>query len=111
MMSLQASLVGFAVFRAAGKFLDRPLGPAENVVLQTTSVATATMPLAAGFVGVIPALAMLTPEESRGYMTNPTYFQLCLWSLGVAFFGVFFAIPLRKQTVRTVYTLPNQYQS
>ncbi|KAJ1915407.1 OPT super [Mycoemilia scoparia] len=99
MMSLQASLVGFAVFKAVEKFLDRPLSPAENVVLQTTSVATATMPLAAGFVGVIPALAMLTPEESRGYLTNPSYIQLSLWALGVAFFGVFFAVPLRKQTI------------
>lgn len=29
---------------------------AENVIVQTTAVATATMPLAAGFVGVVPAL-------------------------------------------------------
>ncbi|KAJ1675745.1 OPT super [Spiromyces aspiralis] len=99
MMSLQASLVGFAVFKALARYLDRPLSPAENVVLQTTSVATATMPLAAGFVGVIPALAMLAPEESRGHLTKPSYLQLCVWALGVAFFGVFFAVPLRKQTI------------
>lgn len=45
MMSLQASLLGYAVFKP----LKKPnFGPVENVVLQTTAVATATMPLAAG---------------------------------------------------------------
>jgi len=33
--------------------------PLENVALQTTAVAAGTMPLAGGFVGVIPALALM----------------------------------------------------
>lgn len=48
MMSLQASLLGYAVFKPFEKSLRRPFGRVENVVLQTTAVATATMPLAAG---------------------------------------------------------------
>lgn len=48
MMSLQASLLGYAVFKPFRSKLARPFGPVENVVLQTTAVATATMPLAAG---------------------------------------------------------------
>lgn len=53
---------------------------------------------AAGFVGVIPALNKLTPEE------NPpdgsyhfSQLQLIVWSMTLAFFGVFVAIPLRTQ--------------
>jgi uncharacterized oligopeptide transporter (OPT) family protein len=49
-----------------------------------------------GFVGIIPALA------SIGHPLN--YWQLTLWAMGVAFFGVFFAVPLRTQTVITTFT-------
>jgi uncharacterized oligopeptide transporter (OPT) family protein len=48
MMSLQSSLLGFALFKPFQKYLQHQFGPIENVVLQTTAVATATMPLAAG---------------------------------------------------------------
>ncbi|KAJ2724821.1 OPT super [Coemansia sp. Benny D115] len=99
MMSLQSSLVGFAVFKALEQFLNVPFGPAENVVLQSTAVATATMPLAGGFVGILPALKLLEPEESKGARTVLNYGQLCAWGLALTFFGVFFAIPLRKQTI------------
>lgn len=68
--------------------------------MQTTSVATATMPLAAGFVGVIPAMAMLTADENppEGPHTF-TPAQLVLWSLALAAFGVFAAVPLRQQVI------------
>ncbi|KAJ2558068.1 OPT super [Coemansia sp. RSA 1933] len=99
MMSLQSSLVGFAVFKALEHVLDIPFGPAENVVLQSTAVATATMPLAGGFVGILPALKMLDDEEAGGARTVLNYGQLCAWGLALTFFGVFFAIPLRKQTI------------
>ncbi|KAJ1948479.1 OPT super, partial [Linderina macrospora] len=99
MMSLQSSLVGFAVFKALDKFLVTKFGPAENVVLQTTAVATATMPLAAGFVGILPAIKQLEPDETHGAQTELSYGQLCAWGLALTFFGVFFAVPLRKQTI------------
>ncbi|KAJ1718820.1 OPT super, partial [Coemansia biformis] len=99
MMSLQASLVGFAVFKAAAHVLAVPFGPAENVVLQSTAVATATMPLAGGFVGILPALKMLSSDEAGGMPTVLSYGQLCAWGLALAFFGVFFAVPLRRQTI------------
>ncbi|KAJ1894846.1 OPT super [Kickxella alabastrina] len=98
-MSLQSSLVGFAVFKALEHVLDIPFGPAENVVLQSTAVATATMPLAGGFVGILPALKMLEPGEAGGMRTVLNYGELCAWGLALTFFGVFFAIPLRKQTI------------
>ncbi|KAJ2888600.1 OPT super, partial [Coemansia aciculifera] len=99
MMSLQSSLVGFAVFKALEHVLDIPFGPAENVVLQSTAVATATMPLAGGFVGILPALKLLEKDEANGARTELNFGQLCAWGLALTFFGVFFAIPLRKQTI------------
>lgn len=53
---------------------------------------------AAGFVGVIPALNELTPDENPP--DGPYHFsqlQLIVWSMTLAFFGVFVAIPLRTQ--------------
>lgn len=94
MMSLQASLLGYAVFKS---FID--FGPKENVYLQTVAVATATMPLAAGFVGVIPALHQLTTQDHPSGPINLSAWKLVLWSLGLSLFGVMFAIPLRKQVV------------
>lgn len=56
------------------------------------------MPLAAGFVGVIPALETLLKPSEGGplHLSMP---KLIFWSLGVAFFGVFFAVPLRRQVI------------
>ncbi|GAA5826886.1 hypothetical protein JCM3770_003360 [Rhodotorula araucariae] len=103
MMSLQASLLGFAVFKVVpqcGLFDDRPLTVHENIVLQTTAVATGTLPLAAGFVGIIPALAQLQPELDGGAQPLVLSFRALLaWSFAVAFFGVFLAVPLRKQVI------------
>ncbi|KAJ1912563.1 OPT super [Tieghemiomyces parasiticus] len=100
MMSLQSSLVGFVLFKLLERWLKVPFGPAENVILQTTAVATATMPLAGGFVGIVPALAMLTREDNpEGGPVVLNFAELLLWGMGLAFFGVFFAIPLRRQTI------------
>ncbi|KAI9272059.1 OPT oligopeptide transporter protein-domain-containing protein [Helicostylum pulchrum] len=99
MMSLQSSLLGFAIFKPFQPMLRYKFGPIENVVLQTTAVATATMPLAAGFVGVIPAMELMTESDNSSGAVVLNGRQLILWSLGVAFFGVFFAVPLRKQTI------------
>eukprot|EP01006_Ploeotia_vitrea_P012351 TRINITY_DN32772_c0_g1_i1.p1 TRINITY_DN32772_c0_g1~~TRINITY_DN32772_c0_g1_i1.p1 ORF type:complete len:651 (-),score=44.03 TRINITY_DN32772_c0_g1_i1:87-1904(-) len=92
MGSLQSTLVGFLLFKVLRPKV--PLGPEENVVLQSTAVATATLPLAAGFVGVIPALERL-PSAEGGPVVLGTG-QLLLWSAGLAFFGAFIAVPLRK---------------
>ncbi|KAJ8293778.1 putative oligopeptide transporter [Rhodotorula toruloides] len=99
MMSLQASLLGFAVFKVLPKsplFDRRPLTVHEN----TTAVATGTLPLAAGFVGIIPALAQLSPDLDGG--AHPLILSwpaLLAWSFAVAFFGVFLAVPLRRQVI------------
>ncbi|KAF9150743.1 hypothetical protein BG015_007431 [Linnemannia schmuckeri] len=99
MMSLQSSLLGFAIFKAAKPYLAVPFGPAENIVLQSIAVATGTMPLAAGFVGIIPALQMMTTEDNPSGPVFLTATQMVLWCLAIAFFGVFIAVPLRTQVI------------
>jgi uncharacterized oligopeptide transporter (OPT) family protein len=82
MMSLQSALLGFL----AGRFFVS-FTPQENVIIQTVAVATGTMPLAAGFVGIVPALAMLRPDVDGQSPINLTWQQGLQWSLAVAFFG------------------------
>ncbi|KAJ8602126.1 hypothetical protein CTAYLR_001634 [Chrysophaeum taylorii] len=83
MGSLQSALVGYWLFRVK---------PLENVILQTTAVACATMPLAGGLVGVVPALKVLGhPLE--------TWTEQLTWCCGLGFFGVFLAVPLRDRVL------------
>lgn len=93
MGSLQSALLGYGAFSSRCCHRGRPLNPAENVMIQTVSVAVATMPLAAGFVGIIPALTLMDEPVSLNAGT------MIVWSLGIAFFGVFLAVPLRKHLV------------
>ncbi|KAK4684568.1 required for meiotic nuclear division protein 1, partial [Tremellales sp. Uapishka_1] len=104
MMSLQSALLGFAIFKVfpliPSMFPNsKPLTVQENVVLQTTAVATGTMPLAAGLVGIIPALGMLDFEQDGRGPVSLGYWSLVMWCLAVAFFGVFLAAPLRRQVI------------
>lgn len=64
------------------------------VLVQTVAVAVGSMPLTAGLVGVIPALEKLLKPEEGGPLALTTG-QLVVWSLGVALFGVFFAVPCK----------------
>lgn len=91
MMSLQSALLGYAIFLLLPRLLPRlftkPFTPQENVILQTTAVATGTMPLAAGLVGIIPALEMLSEKlDGRGPIVLGRN-SLVGWCLAVAFFG------------------------
>lgn len=57
------------------------------------------MPLAAGLVGIIPALGLLTPEERPEGPVTFSLWELLAWCSALAFFGVFVAVPLRYQTI------------
>lgn len=101
MGSLQSAILGFGIFQVLRKYgWVSGFSIAENVIVQTCAVASATMPLAAGFVGVIPAMKHLTVEENPpdGPYSFSTL-QLLLWSTTLAFFGVFVAVPLRTQVI------------
>ncbi|EMD00677.1 hypothetical protein BAUCODRAFT_29028 [Baudoinia panamericana UAMH 10762] len=90
----------------------------ENVLVQTVAGSVGTMPLGCGFVGVVPALEyLLKPSETPGSnSTDPEIVaalaaaeengglrlplgKLILWALGLCFFGVIFAVPLRKEVI------------
>ncbi|KAI0648829.1 OPT oligopeptide transporter [Trametes meyenii] len=95
MMSLQSALIGYLLSR----FLPKPMSAQENVVLQTTAVATGTMPLAAGFVGILPALGLLDEAKDGVPPVHLSWIAAVGWSCAVAFFGVFLSPPLRKQVI------------
>ncbi|KAG5953466.1 hypothetical protein E4U53_005458 [Claviceps sorghi] len=97
-MSMPASLMGFGIFRALRPCLNFPFSPVENVFLQSVAGGMAVMPLGCGFVGVIPAMAyLLKPEENGPILLSSL--QLIVWSLGLCYFGVVFAVPLRRQVI------------
>lgn len=98
MGSIQCAVVGFAMFRFFSPASSRVLSMHENVVLQAVGVATATAPLSAGFVGIIPALKMLHPPHGPADIAIDPVVQL-LWALSLTYFGIFFAVPLRRQVV------------
>ncbi|KAL1724312.1 OPT oligopeptide transporter protein-domain-containing protein [Schizophyllum commune] len=95
MMSLQSALIGFLISR----LLPTPLSAQELIVVQTTAVATGTMPLAAGFVGILPALGLLSEDRDGVPPIHLSWWNAIAWSLSVAFFGVFLSPPIRKQVI------------
>ncbi|AJS04120.1 hypothetical protein H826_YJM1463G00146 [Saccharomyces cerevisiae YJM1463] len=106
MMSLPSALLACAFFKNIWPLIfpnDRPFSDVENVYVQSMAVAVGTGPLAFGFVGVIPAIEkFLTNDESGGLREQGqsfTFRELLIWSTALAFFGIFFAVPLRKQVI------------
>lgn len=97
-MSMPSSLIGYAFFKTLSKHLDLPFTPVENVLVQTVAGSMGTMPLGCGFVGVMPALNYMLTKEEGGPLVLSTW-KLILWALGLCFFGVVFAVPLRKQVI------------
>ncbi|KAI9808983.1 MAG: hypothetical protein M1827_007105 [Pycnora praestabilis] len=97
-MSMPAALIGFAFFKSIAKYIDYPFTPVENVLVQTVAGALGTMPLGCGFVGVIPALNYMLRSEENGPLVLGVG-KLIIWSLGICFFGVVFAVPLRQEVI------------
>ncbi|KAF3210891.1 Ras GTPase activating protein ira2 [Orbilia oligospora] len=56
------------------------------------------MSLTGGLIGVIPAIEKLLTTEESGPIRLSTL-SLIIWSLGLAFFGVIYSVPLRKQLI------------
>ena len=87
--SLMAAILGFAFFSALRP--DTPFSVLEANITQTTGSGAGTMASAAGLVAPIPAMFML------GFDIEP--WALMLWSASIAYLGVMFAVPLRRQYV------------
>jgi OPT family oligopeptide transporter len=97
-MAMPSALLGFSYFKVVSRLLAYPFSPVENVLVQSVAGSVGTMPLGCGFVGVIPALNyLLTPSENGPLSISLT--KLIVWALGIAFFGVVFAVPLRRQVI------------
>jgi OPT family oligopeptide transporter len=97
-MAMPSALLGFAYFKVVARTLKLPFTPVENVLVQSVAGSVGTMPLGCGFVGVIPALNYLLTEEENGPLNISTW-RLIVWSVGICFFGVVFAVPLRKEMI------------
>ncbi|KAL6715166.1 OPT superfamily [Lecanora helva] len=97
-MTMPAALIGFGFFKTIARCIDFPFTPVENVLVQTVAGAVGTMPLGCGFVGVLPALNYLLKPEENGPLRLSTW-KLVVWSIGICFFGVVFAVPLRKEVI------------
>ncbi|KAI8160540.1 Regulator of V-ATPase in vacuolar membrane protein 1 [Colletotrichum sp. SAR 10_70] len=100
-MTMPASLMGFGIFKALARHLKFPFSPVENVLVQTVAGSMAIMPLGCGFVGVIPAMNYLLTTDEQGPL-HISLWKLILWSLGLCYFGVVFAVPLAS-------VLPDNY--
>ena len=97
-MAMPAALISFAYFKLIARYIDYPFTPVENVLVTTVAGAVGTMPLGCGFVGVMPALNFLLTGEENGPLVLSTS-KLIVWAIGVCFFGVVFAVPLRREVI------------
>ena len=97
-MAMPSALIGFAYFKVVARTLKLPFTPVENVLVQSVAGSVGTMPLGCGFVGVIPALNFLLKPEEGGPL-DISLWKLIVWSVGICFFGVVFAVPLRREMI------------
>lgn len=94
--SLFSSLLGFVIIKALSRSLPAGFGggffgPRENVTIQ--SAATGAAGLSSMFVAAIPAMYRL---NLLGESPRADFGRLIAFTFATAFYGVFFAIPLRK---------------
>lgn len=97
-MAMPSALIGFVYFKSVARFINYPFTPVENVLVVTVAGAVGTMPLGCGFVGVLPALNYLLIPEENGPLVLSTW-KLIIWAIGICFFGVVIAVPLRRQVL------------
>jgi uncharacterized oligopeptide transporter (OPT) family protein len=97
-MAMPSALLGFAYFKTVARWISFPFSPVENVLVQSVAGAVGTMPLGCGFVAVIPALEYLLLPEENGPL-HLSLGKLIVWAVGICFFGVVFAVPLRRQVI------------
>ncbi|MFH1679826.1 MAG: OPT family oligopeptide transporter, partial [Candidatus Eisenbacteria bacterium] len=94
--SITAAVISFAIFRTVSGALQRPYTDKENLITATAGSSAGTMASAAGLTSSIPALELILREQGGGPLP---YGKLVLWGIGIAFLGVFFAVPLRRQMI------------
>ncbi|KAG0227698.1 hypothetical protein BGW42_002757 [Actinomortierella wolfii] len=95
--SLWGAIFGFIILKPLSRFIgSTAFGPKENATCQ--AAATAAGGLSAGYVTAVPALYRLGLMPT-GHIPRDDWVTLLLWTLSAAFFGMFFAVPLRSHFV------------
>ena len=84
-----AAVISMSIFKLISPL--RPFTKHEANICQTTASAAGAITSTAGLVAGIPALKMLGYDYTVG--------ALLVWAFSVSYFGVFFALPLRKPLV------------
>ena len=87
--SLIAAILGFSIWNVLKP--KEKFTVLETNIAQTAGSAAGSMTSTAGLLACIPALTLLGHEL--------TITELYLWTASVAYIGVFFAVPLRRQMV------------
>lgn len=90
--SITSAISAWLVFRLWNRAVSGPsFTVLENNTMQTAASAAAAM-ASAGLVNAIPALMLMTHRQL-------TFWQVAAWLVSVAFLGVCFAIPLKRQMI------------
>ncbi len=92
---ITAAVISFAIFSSLRK-MQRAFDARENLIAATAGSSSGTMASAGGFVSAIPALEMIRANAGDGPLP---FISLVIWGMSVAFLGVHFAVPLRKQMI------------
>ncbi len=93
--SITAAVISFAIWRALAS-KSNPYSSRENLISATAGSSAGTMASAGGFVAAIPALEMIRAANGQEPLS---FLSLTIWAISIAFLGVHFAVPLRKQMV------------
>ncbi|KAF9578450.1 hypothetical protein BGW38_005737, partial [Lunasporangiospora selenospora] len=94
--SLWGAIFGFIILKPLARLMGNTFGPRENATCQ--AAATAAGGLSTGFVTAIPAMYRMG-LMGPGRMPKDDALTLVLWTTSAAFFGMFFAVPLRTHFV------------
>lgn len=95
--SFQRSLAS-SLFNSYSVIFEFLLTPHKNSLLLSVSTSVGCMPVAAGFINVIPALEFLLSSEEKGPLLLSAK-SLIVWSIGLCFFGLLFAAVFRNHFV------------
>ncbi|KAG9073122.1 hypothetical protein KI688_000909 [Linnemannia hyalina] len=93
--ALWGSIFGFLILKSISRMTNTVFGPKENAVCQTA--ATSAGGLSSGFVTAIPAMYRMGLMGDNSPKDDVV--ALLLWTASAAFFGMFFAVPLRAHFV------------
>ncbi|KAK5817053.1 OPT oligopeptide transporter protein-domain-containing protein [Linnemannia elongata] len=94
--SLWGAIFGFIILKPLARLAGNSFGPRENATCQ--AAATTAGGLSTGFVTAIPAMYRMG-LMGVGRMPKDDALTLVLWTTSAAFFGMFFAVPLRTHFV------------